>query len=273
MQSVNFDDGQRVQAGTLIVELTNGEEKAQVAEAEANLREARSQFERFTDLVRQGNSSESVLDVRTRELEAAQSRLMAAKARLEDRMITAPFDGVLGIRQVSVGTLVSPGSAITTLDDVSVIKADFSVPEVFLSNLREGQEIDTYAAAYPGVVFKGVVKTIASRVDPATRTVQIRAEIPNQDGRLRPGMLLVVNMESNQRSVPAVPEASIVPVGDNQYVYVADENMEAKRVQIETGVQIGTMVEVLSGVTAGDRVVSSGIIRVRPGIKLNELGQ
>lgn len=271
VQSVNFEDGQKVEADQIIVELTNGEEIAGLNEAKANLREARRQYDRFKDLVTQGNSSQAVLDARTRELEAAQSRLAAAEARLADRQIRTPFAGVLGIRQVSKGALVSPGVAITTLDDVSIIKADFSIPEGFLSILKEGQVINTRSAAYPGETFKGIVKTVASRVDAATRTVQVRAEIHNQDGRLRPGMLLVVNLVSNERQMPAVPEVAIVPVSQTQYVYVAGPDMTAERVAITTGVQSGDMVEVLSGLEVGQRIVSSGIIRVRPGIKLKDL--
>lgn len=268
---VNFTDGQMVAKGDVIVELTSNEERGQVAEAEANGREAQRQYDRIKDLMVKGNTSQSVLDQRTRELEAAQSRLAQAKARLADRILRAPFSGVLGLRKVSVGTLVSPGAEITTLDDLSIIKADFSVPERFLSSLAPGQKIETRTAAYRGRIFTGLVETIASRVDQRTRTVTVRALVPNDDMLLRAGMLLVVDLISNERSSLAVPEMAIVAVGDDEFIYTVDATSKAKRVKVETGVRARGLVEIVSGLADGDVIVTAGTIRVRPGVTVRDI--
>jgi membrane fusion protein (multidrug efflux system) len=271
VQTVNFTDGQQISKGDVIVELTNTEERGQVGEAEANVREAKRQYDRIQNLVKTGNTSQSVLDQRTRELEASQSRLAQARARLNDRILTAPFGGVLGLRKVSVGTLVSPGMEITTLDDLSIIKADFSVPERFLASLKPGQKIETRTAAYRDEIFIGLVETIASRVDPRTRTVTVRALVPNENTRLRAGMLLVVDLISNERTSLAVNEMAIVAVGDDEFVYTVDADMKAQRNKVITGVRINGLVEIISGLKEDDRVVTGGTIRVRPGVTVRDL--
>src|SRR5690606_19131515 len=128
------------------------------------------------------------------------------RAQLSDRVITAPFDGVLGLRQVSPGSLVTPGTAIATLDDVSIIKLDFSVPETLIAALAPGQAVTALSAAFPGETFEGVLRTIDSRVDPVTRSVMARAELPNPERKLRPGMLLTVDVRRAPRQALALPE-------------------------------------------------------------------
>ena len=268
VQRVNFNDGDRVEKGTILVELTSSEETAQVREAQANVKEAKQQYDRAADLVKTGNTSRAVLDTRARALTEARARLTAAEARVGDRIIRAPFSGVLGFRMVTVGALVSPGTAVTTLDDVSLMKLDFSVPEMFLSALEEGQVIEAIAAAYPNRVFKGKVRTIGSRVDPITRAVTVRAFIDNADGALRPGMLMSLALTSNPRDALAVEEQSIVPVGRKKFVYRVKADDTVEMLTIETGTRQGKYVEVLSGVNEGDVIVASGTLRLRPGVKI-----
>lgn len=273
VQRVNFTDGQMVEKGAILVELTNAEEVALVREADANVLEAERQYERVSDLSKRGNVSQSTMDESVRALDAARSRLSAAEARTADRIIRAPFAGVLGLRSVSPGTLVSPGTQITTLDDVSIIKLDFQVPERFLSALALDQVIVTEAAAYADRSFTGIVRTIASRVDPVTRALTVRAEIPNEDGALKPGMLLTVDLISNERESLAVRDSAVLPVGDDHFVYVIDADSVANMKQVKLGLRVGGFVEVLSGIEAGDRVVSSGTMRLRPGAKVQVKGE
>ncbi len=265
VEKVYFDDGQMIEIGEILVELTNSEERAQVAEAEANAKEAQQQYDRVADLVRTGNASGAVLDERLRALEAARSRLEASKARLADRIIRAPFSGVLGLRNISPGALVSPGTIITTLDDVDLIKLDFSVPERFIASLAQGRPIVALAAAFPDRIFEGAVATISPRVDPVTRAITIRAEMPNPDRLLRPGMLLTIKLINDERMTLAVPAAALVPVGSVQYVYVLGEHNRVARTAIITGQRQNDFVEVLSGLQVGDEVVVSGTMRLRDG--------
>jgi membrane fusion protein (multidrug efflux system) len=182
-----------------------------------------------------------------------------------DRLIRAPFAGVLGLRRVSVGTLVRPADVITTLDDISIIKLDFTVPESFLGALSVGMPVRAQAAAYQGRLFQGNVTGIDTRVDPVSRSVAMRAEIPNPDDTLRPGMLMTVSLLKNQRKVLAVTEQSLVPVEDRQYVFVISADNKAERREVKTGARQPGFVEVLSGLKAGERVVVEGTIRLRPG--------
>ena len=262
---VNFDDGDVVEKGQVLVELTSFEERAQLQESRAALTEAESQFERAKDLVRRGNASQATLDLRTRELEEARSRIKAAEARVADRVLRAPFSGILGLRRVSKGSLVSPGDEITTLDDISIIKLDFSVPETFLAALAPGQTLVASAPAYPNRGFEGEVKTVNTRVDPITRAVSIRAELPNPDGLLKPGMLMTVSLVSNQRRGMAVSENALVPVGGEQYVYVVRDGQTAERIKVEIGGRRPGLVEVVAGLEPGQQVIVSGTLRLTPG--------
>ena len=273
VQKVHFTDGTEVEAGTILVTLTNAEELANVSGALASYTEARQQFERTKPLVDKGALSQASMDTATRDLDEATARLNAARARAGDYVITAPFAGLLGLRQVSPGTLVSPGTEITTLDDITIIKLDFSIPERFISILRPGQEIAAKAAAYPDMEFRGIVKTINSRVNPVTRAVAVRAEIDNRERYLRPGMLLTVDLVSNLKEALSVPEKSLIPVGGSQFVFVVGEDNKVERIEIEVGRRYGNRVEVLSGLKAGDRIVISGLLRLGPGMAVRVLGE
>lgn len=273
VQAVHFEDGALVEQGDVLVELTRSEELADLEEARANLREAERQYARAADLVERGNASRALLDERQRAVEASRSRIEAAEARIADRVVRAPFTGVLGLRDVSPGTLVSPGDEITTLDDISLIKLDFSVPERFLSTLSQGQDVTAGSAAYPEMEFTGTVKTVGTRVDPVTRAVKVRAEIPNPEGLLRPGMLLSVELVNRRRMALAVPESALIPVGTDQYVFTLDEEDIARRVRVTIGARRPGVVEIVSGLEPGDRVVTSGAMRLRPDTKVRVLNE
>lgn len=265
---VNFEDGQYVQQGTVLLELTNTEETAQLTEAQATLAEATRQLERLQNLIAEGLASELQLDeVQVRE-QRAEARLEAILARLDDRLVRAPFDGVLGFRNVSPGTLLTPNTIVTTLDDLSVIKLDFSVPENYLSVLRVGLQVFAKSAAYADRIFEGSVKTIGSRVDPVTRAIAIRAELANQDNLLRPGMLLTVALIRNRTSVMVIPEEALIPIQDRQYVFMVDEDNRANRIEVEIGRRRPGIVELLSGLNLGDRVVTEGVQSLRPGSRV-----
>jgi membrane fusion protein (multidrug efflux system) len=262
---VAFEDGQRVEAGDVLVELTSREESAQLREARANYEEAVRQYERAVELRRDGTVSQAQLDAQTTQRDAAGARLAELGARLRDRLIRAPFSGVLGMRTVSPGTLVQPGDAITTLDDIDLIKVDFSVPERFLSVIEPGLVVESTTSAYPDRRFEGKVRAVDTRLDTETRSVQVLAELPNPDHALRPGMLLAIELTANRRRSVSVPEESIVPLGEKSFVFVVDEEQRAQRVELRTGRRIAGYVEVLSGLEAGTPVVVEGGSMLYPG--------
>ncbi|MEO1040402.1 MAG: efflux RND transporter periplasmic adaptor subunit [Pseudomonadota bacterium] len=275
IRRLEFDSGQRVEAGAILVELSAVEEAAGLSEARATLREAQREIDRTRDLVERGVSAQSRLDESNAQIERARARVNAIEAQLSDRIIRAPFDGVVGLREVSVGELVRPGDVIARLDDTSIIKLDFTVPERFLSVLEPGMTVRANAAAFDGVVFDGRIAQIDTRVDPSTRAVTVRAEIDNADGRLRPGMLLGVEVRREERERPAIPEAAVTRVQERSFVYVvvdADEGATVEARDIRLGMRQRGLIEVVSGLEAGERIVAEGVHRVRPGAPVRIVG-
>jgi membrane fusion protein (multidrug efflux system) len=268
VSALNFTDGQKVATGTVIAEMTSGEQSADIAAERASLSEAQKQFERISGLSARGNATRAQLDAAVAARDSATARVRALEARLSDRLIKTPFAGVLGLRQVSVGTLVRPGDVITTLDDISIIKLDFTVPETFMSALAAGMTVKAKAAAYPGRTFEGKVAAIDTRVDPLTRAVSVRAELPNPDDRLKPGMLLSVSLLNNQRSSLSVPESALVPVQDKKFVFIVSQEEKAERREVTIGARVPGFVEIKSGLEEGERVIVEGLLRVRPGISV-----
>tara|TARA_R110002072_G_scaffold89232_6_gene200038 strand:+ start:30019 stop:31140 length:1122 start_codon:yes stop_codon:yes gene_type:complete len=261
---VNFEDGMFVNAGDILVELTNAEETALLNETKANVDEATRQFERVQNLIEQRLAAETQLDVERNRMQTAQARFEGILARLDDRLIRAPFSGKLGFRNVSPGTLLSPNVPVTTLDDISSIKLDFSIPESYLASVRPGQEVLALSIAYPGQTFAGTVSTINSRIDPNTRTVKVRARLENNNLLLRPGMLLTVRLIQERKEFLALPESAVVPVQNQQFAYVV-ANGKAERREFTAGRRAPGFVEVLSGLEAGDRVITEGLIKIKPG--------
>ena len=264
---INFDDGDRVAAGTVLVEMTSDEEHAQLEEARVAVAEARRQYERIRSLHKQKSASESLLDERKREWETGRARLNAIESRLADRLLRAPFAGVVGLRTVSVGALVQPGDVITTLDDDSVMKLDFSVPAVLLGSLAPGQRVKATTPAWQGQHFEGTVKSIDSRIDPVTRTVVVRALLSNSEQRLRPGMLMRVELASREREAIVIPEECLVAKGLKHFVYVVDSSAgnTVERREVRIGTRRPGEVEVVAGLDVDELVITDGTLKVRPG--------
>jgi membrane fusion protein (multidrug efflux system) len=263
VHAVNFEDGALVKAGDVLVELTNQEETAQLAEARANLSDAERQSKRLEDLAAQGSAPVSQRDEARARVEGARARLDAIVARLDDRLIRAPFTGVLGFRRVSPGTLITPNTEVTTIDDIATVKLDFTVPEVFLGSLRPGLEVEATAAAWPGRAFRGEVITLDSRVDPATRAITVRARLPNADLALRPGMLMTVRLVQSRGMAIVVPESALLQLQQQRFVYTVADG-RAQRIDVEIGRRRPGIVEITSGLAAGMPVIVEGADRVRP---------
>jgi len=258
-----------VEAGAVLVQLTNREEEALRAEARANLDDAETQLARVRNLAGQNLISASELDIAQSRADASRARLDTVLARLSDRLIRAPFAGVLGFRQVSPGTLLQPNTPITTLDDVSVIKLDFTVPETFLGAMRPGATVLAHAASYRDREFAGVVRTVGSRVDPVTRAIQVRAHVPNDERLLRPGMLLTVEVVMAEREALVVSENSVFQIQDRAYIYVVDSENTAHERLIETGDRRFGLVERLT-----ERPhPRSLLVGSRPGVELDQFGE
>ena len=268
VRRVNFEDGDFVDAGTVLIELTSLEEEALLAEARANLDDAEKQLVRLEDLAARGLAPVADLDAARSRAAASEARLNTVVARLRDGLILAPFTGVLGFRQVSPGTLLTTNTPITTIDDISVIKLDFTVPETYLSSMRQGAKVLARSVTYGDREFEGEVRTINSRVDPVTRAFTVRAHIPNDDGALRPGMLLTAEVVMSERVALVVPEHSVFQIQDRAYVYRVDGERVAHQQEIQMGARRFGWVEVLGGLQEGDLIVVEGIIKLRDGVRV-----
>lgn len=265
---LGFDDGQRVNKGDVLVEMTSDEERAQLREARSVRDEARLQFERVRSLAENRFAAVSQLDERRRILETSEAQVAAIETRLAERQIVAPFSGIVGLRTISVGALADPDTPITTLQDDSVMKLDFSVPATFLTTLQPGLPIVARSAALGNQTFRGTVASIDNRIDPVTRSIVARALIPNPDGVLRPGLLMSVELFKRPREAVVIGEEALLPVGRENFVLVVEQDGDTsvvRRRKVEVGGRRPGSVEILSGLEHGERVVSHGGLRIRDG--------
>src|SRR5688572_2544881 len=227
--AIHFEEGKQVAKGNVLVELDSAEARADLAAAVAAERDSVSQYKRSQELFQTRALSEAQLDQLQATMLANQARVAAARSRLNDRTIIAPFTGRVGLRNVSLGGLVNPGGVITTLDDLSVVKLDFSVPEIFLSTLKAGLPIEAQSSAYPSATFTGRVESIDTRVDPTTRSIVVRALMDNRDSRLRPGMFMTLRLVRNEGKALMLPESALVPENSSHFVFVVEQSRASKR--------------------------------------------
>ena len=263
--AVPFAEGQKVRRGDLLVELDGEQARADVAIAEAALKESRSQYDRSRELYSTKVLSESQLDQIEATLKANEARVAAARSRLGDLQIRAPFAGRVGLRRISVGSLVGPGTIITTLDDTETMKVDFTVPEAYLAAVTPGLEIAARSVSYPDQVFSGKVASIDSRVDPSTRSVTVRALVPNSSGLLKPGMFLNVRLARDATDALVVPEQALVPEQGDMFVFVVKDGMAGKRL-VRIGQRSVGNVQIVQGLAAGELVVTEGTQKLRDGV-------
>jgi membrane fusion protein (multidrug efflux system) len=277
---IHFDDGQRVNKGTVLVEMTNAEESALMDEARLTATEAKKQLERNEALAKTGAVSPSLLDQRTREYQAAQARYLAVQARLKDLIITAPFGGVVGLRDISVGSLVTPGQVITTLNDDSKMKLDFSVPAVYLRSLKVGLPIEAQSYDLGNKIFKGKIFSIDNQIDESTRSIKVRAILDNPNHELKQGLLITVVVRADVRKSLVLSEAALVPMGSNNFVFVLQPNKDtrvspwvAEKRQIQIGQRYKGLVEVVGGLKEGEKVVTHGLQKIHVGQALNIMAE
>lgn len=261
-----FEDGQQVNKGDSLLALEHGEEKALVEELKINLKEQTRQLRRLQDLQKQSASAQSALDAQASLVDSTSAKLEVAKIKLAEKFVTAPFSGVLGMREVSPGQLVTNSTDITTLDDLSYIKVEFNLPEKYLNAVAKSQSVVATNIAY-SEPFEGQVASISPRVDKVTRAFTLRALFDNKDGKLKPGMLLQLQVQTEARSAIVVPESSVIPMNDSHFVFVAQEN-KVRRVAVEIGTRRPGLVEVVSGLEPGQMVVAKGVMKLRDGASI-----
>jgi len=265
VERIAFDEGDLVEKGDLLVDLERSEIVAGFALAEANLKESRSIYDRSKSLAATQAISASNLEQLLAQVQVNQAQVEAARARLSNTAIRAPFTGRVGLRRVSPGSFVNTSTVITTLDDISRVKLDFSVPETFLTVVQEGMSIVAHSIVYPDREFEGFVDSVDTRLDPVSRAVQVRAVIDNSDSALKPGMFMTVDLQRDRGRALVIPEQAIVPEGSAQFVFVVNENIIEKR-EVRLSRRTPGFVIIGEGLAEGEQVVAEGTGKVRDGL-------
>ncbi|MFO7757709.1 MAG: efflux RND transporter periplasmic adaptor subunit [Roseovarius sp.] len=262
--------GTPVEAGDVLARLDDSIQRADLTEAEAVLTEQRQSLERIRTLSRTNAVSQAALEDVTARLAEAQANMERARRRLEDRSITAPFAGVVGLTNYDVGARVSDGQMLTRLDDLTEVEVEFSLPETVFSQVRRDQTVTAHSAAFPDRAFEGTVTAVDSRIDPVSRAFRTRAVIPNPDSTLPAGMFLSLTLVLSEQDRITVPEEAIVFQAAETYVFVADDGT-ARRRTVETGQRRDGRIAVVSGLDEGEAVIVRGLQRVRDGTPLTIL--
>jgi membrane fusion protein (multidrug efflux system) len=268
VQSIYFDDGERVHKGQTLLSLAQREQRALVEAEEARVAEARQQLDRMMRLIESRAVSQAEVDEAKRDLNSARAQLRAVQSRQKDRILIAPFDGILGFRQVSVGSYVQPGSVVARLVDDKEMNLEFDIPSTFIRVLSEKSEVIAKTDDLPSDIFYGTVTSVDNAIDPVTRSVTVRATLPNPDRVLVSGMFMDVTINADPRTVPAVPEEAVQSVGPRNFIFTIQEKdgqQIAERTEIQLGLYQDGYVEVKSGVQTGTLIVTEGLLQVREG--------
>lgn len=269
--NIYFKDGDLIQKGQKLVQLQNKQEQFTVKELSINLQEEKRQLARLTELSRSQATAKSLLEEQLARVDASEAQLENAKTKLSEMTITAPYSGLLGKREISVGAYVNNNTVITTLDDISTIKVDFKVPEKYLAQLKTGMTVKAQNDAYPDQTFSGKVTHISSRIDSTTRSVEVTASFTNELGRLRPGMLLNTALELSSAQALMVPEKALIPLQDKHFVFQIQQGI-AKRVEVHVASRNNGWVVIDSGLNDGEKIVTEGLIKIRSGSKVSIKG-
>ncbi|MGH8497191.1 MAG: efflux RND transporter periplasmic adaptor subunit [Gammaproteobacteria bacterium] len=265
IERIHFEEGQRVARGDPLFSLDASLIRSELREAEANLAMSRRAFERAQDLIGRKLIAQADYDDARSQLEIDEARLASARTRLDKTVINAPFEGVTGLRQVSPGDYVEIGQALVSLVQLDPIKVDFSVPEVHLARLDPGQTIEVRLDAFPNESFRGEVTAIDPQIDVNGRSVVLRAVLPNEERRLRPGLFARLHLELAQHDdALLIPEQALWPQGEQQFVYRVEEG-QARLVEVQTGIRRAGRVQIVSGLQAGDEIVTAGQLKLFDG--------
>jgi len=274
VEQVHFASGQPVAAGTLLVTLRHDAQQAALAQAQATFAEAQRLYQRQLELADQQLVARSTLDTQQALRDSAQARVQQLRAELDERQIYAPFAGVLGIRQISPGALLTANTVITTLDDLEQVYVDFQMPEAMLAKLAIGNEVRASSIAWPDREFNGQLSAIDTRINTNSRTLTVRAEFANSDHALHPGMLLEVALPEPEYDAIVLPEIAVIQEGQQSFVYeviVAPDDFsrmgpayQVQRLEVRTGTRRKGYVEIVDGLAIDQRIVIEGMQRLRP---------
>ncbi len=263
---------QDVTKGQLLIQLNDDKARAAVAEAQAYLKDEQRKLKEFERLVKRNAITQTEIDAQKTSVDIASARLDAANANLKDLHISAPFAGTVGFIDFSRGKLVSAGTELLSLDDLSVMQLDLQVPERYLSQLSRGMKVIANSAAWPGASFEGEVVGIDSRINQETLNLRVRIHFDNPTQQLKPGMLVSADMDFPAIEAPIIPVQALEYSGTKRYVYVVGDDNTATHTQVVLGARVGNQVVIDQGLDIGEKIVVQGIVNMRNGVKVAELG-
>lgn len=260
-----------VKQGQLLVELDDIKAQAAVAEANAYLNDEKRKLKEFQKLISRNAITQTEIDAQKASVDIAKARLSAAQADLHYHYLVAPFDGNVGLITFSEGKMVSIGTELLSLDNLSVMRLDLQVPEHLLSQLSIGMAVSASSRAWPNELFEGKVTAIDPRVNEETLNLKVRVEFANPKRRLKPGMMVSSTLTFPAISMPIVPVQALEYSGTKRYVYVVAEDHIAHRTEVILGPRVENQVLIEKGLNIGDRVVVQGLVNMRDGLKINEV--
>ena len=272
ISAIHFKDGAIVTRGTLLLSLDASIQEAELQQAKANLALAKSSFQRNQELLEKKFLSPQALDNSAATLKVQEAAVQLAEAKLAKTRIKAPFNGMVGLRNVSAGDYVKEGQDLVNIEDIATLRVDFKLPETYLGRLSKGQSLEVTTDALSGERFQAVLDAVDPMVDQAGRSISARARLNNAGGKLRAGMFVRARLLFGERQgVLMLPEQAVVPGGQPMVFKVVEG--KAMTTQVKLGVRRAAQVEVLAGLAAGDVVVTAGQLKLRDGAPVKTIGE
>ncbi|MCL1040699.1 efflux RND transporter periplasmic adaptor subunit [Shewanella marisflavi] len=271
IQQIDLTDNQEVAQGQIVVRLADAKVKANLAEAKAYLKDEQRKLSEFNRLIGQHAITQTEIDAQLASVDIAKARLAAAQADLDYHTLRAPFAGVVGLVDFSLGKMVSAGSELVSLDDLATMRLDLQIPERYLSQIYLGMPVAASSSAWPGELFHGKVVAIAPRINPETLNLKVRVNFDNPRRQLRPGMLVSARLNFAPVTQAVVPVQALEYSGTKRFVYVVDDNQIARRTLVTLGARIDDQVLIASGLELGQRIVVKGLVNMRDGIKVEDV--
>jgi len=273
ISAIRFEEGHKVKAGDVLVELNAEEQRSALAQSQASVQVERQSFQRIRDVLAKNLVSQQQYDESLARLQNAQALLERDRVRLSRTVLQAPFDGIVGLRQVSLGDYVSPGQALVNLESVDPIKLDFRLPEKYSGKVVKGLRLVVSVDAWPGRVFSGEILAVDPKLDEASRTVKVRARLVNADLALKPGMFARVVLDFGAiRHALFVPEQALEAKGSTSSVFRVVDG-KALLTPVKIGERRPGFVEIAEGVNAEDWVVVDGQLKLRDGMPVMVMGK
>lgn len=272
IKAIVFEESQAVKKGDVLFELNADSYRAEVAQANARVRLSQNEYNRAEKLLARKVGSENDRDSTLAQLRVDEAQLEVAKTLLNKMTIKAPFDGVVGLRNVSPGDYVTAGQDLVQLSDITKIKVEFSLPETALSQIKKGQVVKLNIAAFPQEAFLGEIYAIAPSADPKSHSIKVKAKLENTNGQLRAGLFSTITIQLNtEDNALMIPEQAIIPNNKTFLVMRMDQQSTVSMVPVTLGIRRSGEVQIVSGISQDDVIVTAGHMKLRPGMPITPI--